>query len=252
MIKEIEKKIKKLKNFFQNFSHKDTLIVSISGGADSSFLLIQAKKFQKDFLFNLQALYFSHNLQEKKELEKEKKVCSELCKKENVNLVEINLKIKKTKAQSLEELAREQRHYHYKKISEKSPKKFILLAHHQDDLIENFFIRFMRGSNSTGLTGLRNKFSPLNSFSCYRPLLEFSKKEILHYLKENNYKFHKDKSNEENKFLRNKIRNNLIPLIQKDFSSKSNEKIFELFTRRCEFYRTTSFKYCQKIYSIAH
>ncbi|MDA7803525.1 tRNA lysidine(34) synthetase TilS [Crocinitomix sp.] len=92
----------------------------------------------------------------------------------------------------------------------------LLTAHHKDDDIETFFINLMRGTSINGLTGIS-----LKRDNIYRPLLNFTQEEILNYVKAKGITFRQDESNFENKYLRNHLRNNIIPILE---SKSSNFK----------------------------
>lgn len=85
----------------------------------------------------------------------------------------------------------------------------ILTAHHADDNLETFLINLSRGTGIDGLTGI-----PSQNDSIIRPLLPFSRQEILTYANENNIQWREDSSNASDKYLRNKIRHNLVPLLK--------------------------------------
>lgn len=85
----------------------------------------------------------------------------------------------------------------------------ILTAHHADDNLETFLINLTRGTGIDGLTGI-----PSQNDSIIRPLLPFSRQEILTYANENNIQWREDSSNASDKYLRNKIRHNLVPLLK--------------------------------------
>ena len=98
----------------------------------------------------------------------------------------------------------------------------IAVAHNADDQVETFLMRIIRGSGMSGLSAMKFKNEKI-----IRPLLSISRQEILQYLKINKLKYRTDKTNAQNLFLRNKIRNNLIPLLEKNFNSKIKETIFD-------------------------
>ena len=89
--------------------------------------------------------------------------------------------------------------------------KYLMTAHHGDDLIETIMMRIVRGSNLKGYVGIL----PINN-NIVRPLLYVSKQEILAYLKENNIKYMLDKSNEDEKYTRNRYRKQLLPFLKKE------------------------------------
>jgi tRNA(Ile)-lysidine synthase len=86
---------------------------------------------------------------------------------------------------------------------------YILTAHHADDNLETFLINFSRGTGLDGLTGI-----PAQNDKIIRPLLPFSRQEIEEYAKEINLQWREDSSNASDKYLRNKIRHNLIPILK--------------------------------------
>lgn len=86
---------------------------------------------------------------------------------------------------------------------------YILTAHHADDNLETFLINLSRGTGLDGLTGI-----PAQNDTIIRPLLPFSRKEIEEYAAENNLKWREDSSNASDKYLRNKIRHHLIPILK--------------------------------------
>jgi tRNA(Ile)-lysidine synthase len=86
---------------------------------------------------------------------------------------------------------------------------YILTAHHADDNLETFFINLSRGTGLDGLTGI-----PAQNDTVIRPLLPFSRKEIEEYVEKQDLKWREDSSNASDKYLRNKIRHHLIPILK--------------------------------------
>jgi tRNA(Ile)-lysidine synthase len=84
--------------------------------------------------------------------------------------------------------------------------RFIVTAHHLNDELETFIINLSRGSGIKGLSGI-----PKNENRILRPFLTFSKSEIYAFAEENNIDFREDKSNQKDDYLRNKIRNQIVP-----------------------------------------
>jgi len=99
---------------------------------------------------------------------------------------------------------------------------WIAVGHHQDDQAETFLLNLFRGAGIDGLKGmlLKDKEKKL-----LRPLLNFSKKEILDFLQSIGQKWREDKSNQDISFLRNKIRHQLIPEIEKEYSSQFKQRV---------------------------
>ncbi|RUT68567.1 tRNA lysidine(34) synthetase TilS [Flavobacterium cupreum] len=105
--------------------------------------------------------------------------------------------------------ARELRYSWFYELLETEKFDYILTAHHADDNLETFIINLTRGTGLDGLTGI-----PEQNDKIIRPLLPFSRDEILQYAEENNIEWREDSSNASNKYLRNKIRHDLIPVLK--------------------------------------
>ena len=105
--------------------------------------------------------------------------------------------------------------------------RFILTAHHADDQIETLLHRFFRGSGIDGLAGM-TRFRPLNeAVVLVRPLLDFRRSEILDYLGRLGQAWRTDSSNESPDFLRNRIRNELIPLLTDLFPNRFEKSLLQ-------------------------
>lgn len=110
---------------------------------------------------------------------------------------------------SIQIAARELRYDWFQEQLERQDFDYILTAHHLDDNLETFLINLSRGTGLDGLTGI-----PAQNDKIIRPLLPFSREEIQNYAKENDIKWREDSSNESDKYLRNKIRHNLVPILK--------------------------------------
>ena len=105
--------------------------------------------------------------------------------------------------------ARDLRYNWFYELLETENFDYVLTAHHADDNIETFLINLSRGTGLEGLTGI-----PAENGSVIRPLLLFSREEIANYAKENKISWREDSSNASDKYLRNKIRHDLVPLLK--------------------------------------
>jgi tRNA(Ile)-lysidine synthase len=105
--------------------------------------------------------------------------------------------------------ARELRYNWFYELLETEKYDYILTAHHADDNLETFLINLSRSTGLEGLTGI-----PEQNENIIRPLLQFSRQEIENYAKENNIKWREDSSNASDKYLRNKIRHHLVPMLK--------------------------------------
>ena len=110
---------------------------------------------------------------------------------------------------SIQVAARELRYDWFKELMTENEYSFLLTAHHADDNLETFMINLSRGTGIDGLCGI-----PERSDYILRPLLVFSKEEINQYASQKDLKWREDLSNQDNKYLRNKIRKELIPIFK--------------------------------------
>lgn len=105
--------------------------------------------------------------------------------------------------------ARELRYNWFYELLETENYDYILTAHHADDNIETFLINLSRGTGLEGLVGI-----PAQNNKIIRPLLPFTREQIVEYANENNIQWREDSSNASDKYLRNKIRHHLVPLLK--------------------------------------
>ena len=182
----------------------DLVFLALSGGPDSIFLCEVLLLLQKEIKFELRACHFNHKLRGEAG-DADQKFVEDYCKSHNIELT-LGERQQEEPASSEEE-ARELRYNFFEKISGQGRGKTkIATAHHMDDLVETYLMRLIRGS---GLKGLSSILPRRKNF--IRPLLFISKKEILDYLNQQQISYCIDQTNFEEKFTRNRIRNDLIP-----------------------------------------
>ena len=238
--------LKEFKSFVEkhNLIEKDDrVLLAISGGVDSMVLaklllrlqdykttrpqvdsvaeLVEApknKKQQTEFrvqrsAFSVQDLAFAHcNFHLRgDDSNRDEQFVTDFAKENNIPLYIKHFdteKYAKENSLSIEMAARELRYAWFKELKETHNFNKVALAHHGDDQIETFFINFLRGSGIKGLKGMK----PQNDFYI-RPLLWSNRNEIEAFAKENDIRWVEDYTNQETIYLRNKIRHNIIPLL---------------------------------------
>lgn len=190
------------------------IAVSYSGGADSGVLLHLMVRLFKDGVISKPAvIYFNHNLRGKESAAEERavvKVCSDY----GIDIKKIALDVKAFAGKTgltIETAARDLRNEHYTHLSGEFD--YIAQGHHADDNAETVFFNIMRGSGLDGACGIKKVRDYI-----IRPLRDFSKREILIYAKDNNIKYIEDSTNIKTDYSRNKIRNIIFPLIQKELN----------------------------------
>ena len=126
---------------------------------------------------------------------------------------------------SIQLAARELRYQWFDELLREKDLDYILTAHHADDNLETFFINFTRGSGLEGLIGI-----PQQNGNIARPLLPFSREEISKYASENQIEWREDETNTSTKYLRNKVRHELVPLLK-----EINPSVLDSFSNTLEF-----------------
>jgi tRNA(Ile)-lysidine synthase len=140
-----------------------------------------------------------------------------MCKDLNIPLIEgqaSNITLNRPASGSQEDLGRQLRRHFFEKVAQKHNAQYIALAHHADDQTETFLIRIIRGATLAGLTGIKKQ-----NGLYWRPLLKLSKQEIVRWLDDKNVEYLTDPTNASPDFLRNRIRNTVIPAL-KDSDSR--------------------------------
>ena len=191
------------KKFEKDLKLNEDFIVAVSGGPDSLALCFLSKIYS--IKKNLKANYIHVDHKLRKNSTKEAKLVKLLLKKLPTNL-EILTWIGKKPKSNIQSIARDKRYELLIKTSKKLKINNILLGHHNDDLIENFFIRILRGSGLNGLVSFDKKTNQQN-INLIRPLLKFLKKDLEYISKKVFKNYVEDPSNKNEEFKRVKIRN---------------------------------------------
>jgi tRNA(Ile)-lysidine synthase len=199
----------------------DRILISISGGPDSIFLthlLYLIRSFFNLTLFGYCLDHMTRNGESARDALFVERLCREL----EIELFKQKIDVAawcKLNKLSFQEGARKIRMEKLLEISDKNNIKRIAVGHNADDNIETFFMRLLRGSGGRGLSGIR----PVSG-KFIRPLIDIFRKDIISYLEDKKISYCVDRTNLENIYFRNRVRNILIPFINKHFreSFKSN------------------------------
>ena len=211
-------------NLIQN---NDKVVVGVSGGPDSICLvhLLNSIKNDGKISFEIVVCHINHMIREEAGEDEEfvKKYCEEknipfFVKHAKVEEISKNLKI------STEEAGRKIRYEFFEEIAKETSANKIATAHTKNDSAETVLMNLIRGSGISGLKGIK----PIRDGNYIKPLIDISRDEIEEYCKENNLNPRHDKTNDENIYTRNKVRNILIPLIKKEFNSNIIDTINRL------------------------
>lgn len=192
----------------------EKVVVAVSGGADSVCLL-QVLAATKDTLgISLVAVYIDHRLRPL-ETKNEKSLVQSMADSLDVDFecvdVDVDALVHEKKL-SLEHAARDLRYAALRKIAVKHGAATIAVAHNADDQAEEMLIRLLRGSGRKGISGMRFVHRDI-----VRPLLGVNKQDIVTYLHDMDINFLEDSSNNDPRFLRNRVRHLLLPFLEKNF-----------------------------------
>ena len=219
--KEVLTTIKK----YNMINKGDKVVIGVSGGPDSITLLNVLNKFKEKLNIKIYVAHINHSI--RKEADEETEYVREFCKKIGVEFfckkIDVESEAKKLKI-GTEEAGRNIRYAFFEEVAEKVGANKIATAHNSNDNAETVLMNIIRGTSISGLKGIEkmrdNKF--------IRPLIETTRATIEEYCRIEKLSPRYDKSNKENIYTRNKIRNLLIPYIQKEFNPNIIEGINRL------------------------
>ncbi|EDP69794.1 tRNA(Ile)-lysidine synthetase [Flavobacteriales bacterium ALC-1] len=189
------------------FLNESKLLIAISGGIDSVVLAHLCHQFQLNFTL----AHCNFNLRGE-ESNADEDFVLELADQLNVEVFIQNFDTQTyadENKRSIQMAARELRYDWFTELAEQLKFDYILTAHHADDNLETFLINFTRGTGLNGLTGI-----PEINDNIVRPLLQFSREQIESYANENAIKWREDSSNSSRKYLRNKLRHEVVPILK--------------------------------------
>lgn len=205
------------------WSTKESFIVGVSGGPDSLCLLDVLFLLSQKYDFTLHVAHVNYRLRGKA-ADLDEALVRERAKHYGLSFSVYHPK--QTDPANLEEKLRELRYRFFEKIRQQKRATLIAIAHHQDDQTETFLLRLLRGSGMHGLSAMQSK----NGF-IVRPLIEMPRSDVLRYLQERGITYRVDQSNNESVFLRNRLRNELIPLLEKRYQPQIKKILAETAER---------------------
>ncbi len=230
---------------FQNISHQYNLwakgskiVLGVSGGPDSICMLDIFAKLAPKYGLKLIIAHVNYGLRGK-DSDLDQKLVEKYASRNKLKLVVFKPKVFSRSSASIsrndqkkpsfssrklpsENQLREIRYDFFEKIRAKNKFDYIAVGHTLDDQAETYLMRIIRGSGMAGMSAMKHKTNCI-----IRPLLGIAKKEILEYLDRTDRTYRIDKTNKEIPFLRNKIRNELIPLLEKKYNPNIKETLYK-------------------------
>ncbi len=198
--------------YLENLLKKDDcIIVATSGGPDSMCLLHLLCELKDKLSLKLIVAHVNHKL--RSESEEEAAFVREVC-LEN-NLIYEYMEILEYNDDNLENDARIKRYEFFDKLVGIYHAKYLMTAHHGDDLMETILMRLTRGSSLKGYSGFRKELKEEN-YTIVRPLITETKKDIEEYMDDHHYKYYIDQSNFSEKYTRNRYRMHVLPFLKNE------------------------------------
>lgn len=201
----------------------DRVGVAVSGGADSVAILHVLSMLASEYDLALFILHLNHGVRGG-ESDGDEFFVMELGKSMGIPADSEKVSIpalREKRGGSLEDICRKERYSFFERMSQKHRLNKIALGHNLNDQTETVIMRFLRGSGLEGLKG----FLPVRDGIYIRPFIDVTREEIISFLKERNISFVTDSSNRDNTYLRNRIRNNLVPELKASYNVKLEENI---------------------------
>jgi tRNA(Ile)-lysidine synthase len=205
-----------------------TILVAISGGADSAALLCAMLASRKSGAGRLYAAHFNHRL--RAEADSDEQFVRDFCARAGIPY-EVGraeaTQITSAPGEGIEEAARRARYEFLESAAGRLGARFIVTAHTGDDQAETILYRILRGTGVGGLSGIA-RARPLGCGTLIRPLLGFRRAEIEQYLADLGQPYRQDASNFDCRFTRNRIRHELLPLLIREYNAQAVEAILRL------------------------
>ena len=196
-------------------SHDGLHLVALSGGADSVALLLILQQLD----YRIEAVHCNFHLRGE-ESDRDEDFVKSLCKQHNIPLHLIHFDTEEYASVhqvSIEMSARELRYQYFEQLRRDIGAEKICVAHHRDDAVETLLMNLMRGAGIHGLTGIHPK-----NGAVVRPLLDVSRQEIEDYLRQRDQSYVIDSTNLEPDVLRNRVRLQLLPLIEEIYPGSTD------------------------------
>ncbi len=191
--------------------YRDIVITGVSGGPDSMALLHLLSTLKKEMDIFIVCAHVNHNV--RKESTKEKEFIEKYC--DNNQIVFESMIIEEYGDDNFHNEARSKRYSYFDKIVKKYNARFLITAHHGDDLIETILMRMVRGSSFKGYAGFTRVLN-MGGYCILRPFINLTKNEILKYNEKYDIKYVEDSSNKKSKYTRNRFRKHVLPFLKKE------------------------------------
>lgn len=244
----LEEKVLETINKYHLIEENDYIVLGVSGGPDSTCLFHVFLELQKQIKFKFVVCHINHQIREEAILDEQ--YVENMCKIHNIPFFvkrEQVIDIAKKQKIGTEEMGRKIRYEFFNEILKQQNANKIATAHTKNDLSETVLMNLLRGTGLSGLKGIE----PKRENKYIRPLIECEKQEIDEYCKEKRLEPKIDKTNFENIYTRNKIRNKLIPYLKEEFNPniiESLARMSEIISNEDKYIENLTKKYYNEIF----
>lgn len=203
--------------------HRDDLVlVALSGGPDSVAMLFAMLALRERLCFRIAAAHLNHAIRAA-ESDRDEAFVRDLCSSAGLDLYVERAQGLTPSTPNLEEKAREARHSFLGRVAERTGARYVALAHHADDQAETVLLRLLRGAGAAGVAGM-GEAGPRRLI---RPVLSLTRAELRAYIRDVGAPYVTDASNESPAILRNRIRNHLLPMLEREYAPGIGRRLAE-------------------------
>jgi len=203
----------------------DKIVLGVSGGPDSISMLHILNEIKNEYKIEIYVAHINHMIRE--EADEDEKYVQQYCKNNNIEFFDKRIDVQEiahNQKIGTEEAGRNIRYEFFEEVLQEVGANKIAIAHNKNDKIETIIMNLLRGSGLSGLKGIE----PIRDNKFIRPLIECERQEIEQYCEEQKLNPRIDKTNFENDYTRNKIRNIVIPYIKEQFNPNVIETLDRL------------------------
>ncbi len=203
-----------------------TVLVAVSGGADSVALLRAVHRLKRSGDGRLGVLHFNHRLRGA-QADADETFVVKLCQQLGLPC-EVGRASSAAQSRCDEATARTLRYEFFRAAAERQGSRYIVTGHTADDQIETVLHRIIRGTGLVGLAGIPRQRMLSEAVTAIRPLLTVSRAEVLAYLRQLGQPYQTDATNLETGYTRNRIRHQLLPLLERDYNREIGPAVLRL------------------------
>ena len=201
---------------FGMFEKGERVVVGVSGGPDSVALLVSLQELNARLCCELTVAHLDHNTRASSS--RDRLFVQDLCRRQGLPFIARTLKMTRSAQRArAEEALRQARYAFFAEACRRAKSRKLALGHTADDQAETVLMRLVRGTGLYGLSAILPVL-PREGYTIVRPLIEVSRHDVLEYLKGRGQAWRTDPTNRDTRYLRNKIRHDLLPYLERDFN----------------------------------